>query len=107
MKTSRLLFSSVAALSLLGTSACVTDPNTGEKKVSRTAIGGVGGAVVGGLLGGVIGGKTARIVGAVAGGAVGDRKSVVEGKSVSVRVDLGGRSIIKKKKEHKSITTEN
>src|SRR3546814_18897805 len=29
---------------------------------------------------------------------VGDRKSVVEGKSVSVRVDLGGRRIIKKKK---------
>src|SRR3546814_13021956 len=30
--------------------------------------------------------------------AVEDRKSVVEGKSVSVSVDLGGRSIIKKKK---------
>src|SRR3546814_13884615 len=29
--------------------------------------------------------------------AIGDRKSVVEGKSVSVRVDLGGRLIIKKK----------
>src|SRR3546814_20975534 len=28
---------------------------------------------------------------------VGDRKSVVSGKSVSVRVDLGGRRIIKKK----------
>src|SRR3546814_11187472 len=28
-----------------------------------------------------------------------DRKSVVEGESVSVRVDLGGRRIIKKKKE--------
>src|SRR3546814_18108802 len=28
-----------------------------------------------------------------------DRKSVVEGKSVSVRVDLGGRRIIKTKKE--------
>src|SRR3546814_19229264 len=28
---------------------------------------------------------------------IGDRKSVVEGKSVSVRVDLGGRRIIKKK----------
>src|SRR3546814_2777671 len=27
-----------------------------------------------------------------------DRKSVVEGKSVSVRVDLGGRRIIKKKR---------
>src|SRR3546814_12541085 len=33
--------------------------------------------------------------------ANGDRKSVVEGTSVSVRVDLGGRRIIKKK------TTEN
>src|SRR3546814_11060577 len=31
----------------------------------------------------------------------GDRKSVVYGKSVSVRVDLGGRSQFKKKKEKK------
>src|SRR3546814_13404067 len=31
----------------------------------------------------------------------GDRKSVVSGKSVSVRVDLGGRRIIKKKKKEK------
>src|SRR3546814_14071856 len=30
-----------------------------------------------------------------------DRKSVVEGKSVSVRVDLGGRRIIKKKNKKK------
>src|SRR3546814_8770872 len=30
---------------------------------------------------------------------LGDRKSVVEGKSESVRVDLGGRRIIKKKKK--------
>src|SRR3546814_18577641 len=29
----------------------------------------------------------------------GDRKSVVEGKSVSVRVDLGGRRIIKKNRQ--------
>src|SRR3546814_16083768 len=35
-----------------------------------------------------------------------DRKSVVEGKSVSVRVDLGGRRINKKKKhEEKNIKT--
>src|SRR3546814_15560473 len=36
-----------------------------------------------------------------------DRKSVVEGKSVSVRVDLGGRRVIKKKKqrEHQNKTT--
>src|SRR3546814_19459916 len=30
-----------------------------------------------------------------------DRKSVVSGKSVSVRVDLGGRRVIKTKKKHK------
>src|SRR3546814_13244523 len=45
---------------------------------------------------------------AVAGGstnaAKGDRKSVVEGKSVSVRVDLGGRRIIKKKKNKNTNT---
>src|SRR3546814_11523315 len=33
-----------------------------------------------------------------------DRKSVVSGKSVSVRVDLGGRRIIKKKITHKIIS---
>src|SRR3546814_18899673 len=33
-----------------------------------------------------------------------DRKSVVSGKSVSVRVDLGGRRIIKKKKTTNEIT---
>ncbi len=77
MKTSRIMISSIAALSLLGMSGCVTDPNTGERKISRTAIGGAGGAGLGYLLGGLIGGKTARIVGAglggVAGGAVGYR----------------------------------
>lgn len=61
----------LASVSLLTVTACVTDPNTGEQKISRTAVGGVGGAVLGGLLGGVIGGKTGRIVGAVAGGAAG------------------------------------
>jgi outer membrane protein OmpA-like peptidoglycan-associated protein len=78
MKTSRLLTSAAAVLSLITVSACVTDPNTGERKVSRTAIGGAGGAGLGYLLGSVIGGKTARILGAgiggVAGGAVGYQK---------------------------------
>src|SRR3546814_16119260 len=36
-----------------------------------------------------------------------DRKSVVEGRSVSVRVDLGGRRIIKKKKNNKSANRNN
>jgi outer membrane protein OmpA-like peptidoglycan-associated protein len=69
MNKTRALIAGFAALSL--TTACVTDPNTGERKVSRTAIGGLGGALGGYLLGGLIGGNTARIAGAVAGGAIG------------------------------------
>lgn len=71
MKKSRLLISTFAAFSLVTVSGCVTDPNTGEKKISRTAIGGVGGTVAGMLLGGLIGGKTGRIVGAGIGGVAG------------------------------------
>lgn len=71
MKKSRLLISGLAAVSLMTVSGCVTDPNTGEKKVSRTAIGGAGGALAGLLLGGLIGGKTGRIVGAGIGGVAG------------------------------------
>src|SRR3546814_12561739 len=36
-----------------------------------------------------------------------DRKSVVEGKGVSVRVDLGGRRIIKKKKKRQHTLMQN
>lgn len=106
MKKSRLLLSSVAALSLVTVSACVTDPNTGEKKVSRTAIGGVGGAIVGGLLGGVIGGKTGRIIGAglggIAGGVIGykmdqqikELKEATAGSGVDVTETDNGSAIL-------------
>ena len=72
--SSRIAVASVAAMSLM-LAGCVTDPNTGHKKVSRTAIG-IGVGVAGGLLlGGVIGGVAGRIIGAgiggVAGGSVG------------------------------------
>ena len=65
------LATALVATSLVSLSACVTDPNTGERKVSRTAIGTAGGAGLGYLLGDIIGGKTARIVGAGIGGAAG------------------------------------
>lgn len=71
MKKARILVSAIASVSLLSLGGCVTDPNTGEQKISRTAIGGVGGAGLGYLLGGLIGGKTARIVGAGIGAAAG------------------------------------
>jgi len=106
MKTPRLIISGLAAVSLVGLSACVTDPNTGEQKVSRTAIGGVGGAGLGYLLGDLIGGKTARIVGAgigAAGGAyVGYRmdqqikelKESTAGSGVDVTETPDGESIL-------------
>ncbi|MBC2670276.1 OmpA family protein [Novosphingobium piscinae] len=71
MKKSRVFVSSLCAVSLLSLSACVTDPNTGERKVSRTAIGGGVGALGGLLLGGLIGGGTGRIIGAGIGGIAG------------------------------------
>lgn len=106
MKKSRILTASLAAVSLLTVSACVTDPNTGEKKVSRTVLGGAGGAVLGGLLGGVIGGKTGRIVGAVGGAAAGgyvgykmdqqikELKEQTAGSGVDVSEVDGGEAIL-------------
>ncbi len=76
-KKPRIIGMALAAVSLVSLSACVTDPNTGERYASRTAIGGVAGAGLGYLLGGLIGGKTGRILGAgiggVAGGVVGNQ----------------------------------
>ena len=106
MKKSRLLVASAAVLSLATVSACVTDPNTGNQKVSRTAIGAVGGALAGGLLGDVIGGKTGRIIGAgvggIAGGVVGntmDRqikelKESTAGSGVDVTPTDDGKAIL-------------
>ena len=106
MNKHRWLISGLTAGALMATSACVTDPNTGKKTISRTAIGGVGGVVVGGLLGGLIGGKTGRIVGAglggVAGAAVGytmDKqiktlKEQTAGSGVDVSETDGGKAIL-------------
>ena len=103
---SRWLVSGFAALSLLTVSACVTDPNTGEKKVSRTVLGTGGGALAGMLLGGLIGGKTGRIVGAgiggVAGGIIGykmdkqikELKEQTAGSGVDVTETDNGKAIL-------------
>jgi outer membrane protein OmpA-like peptidoglycan-associated protein len=63
---------------MLPLSACVTDPETGNRTISKAAIGGVGGALGGYLLGDLIGGRRDRTekivgagIGAVAGAGVG------------------------------------
>ena len=106
MQFSRKVTAGLACLSLVTVSACVTDPNTGERKISRTAIGGVGGALAGTLLGGLIGGRTARIAGAVAGGALGgyvgyrmdqqikELREQTAGSGVDVSETDGGQAIL-------------
>ncbi len=63
---------------LLTTTACITDPNTGERRISKAAIGAAVGGGAGLLLGDLIGGRRDRTeqivgagIGAIAGGAVG------------------------------------
>jgi outer membrane protein OmpA-like peptidoglycan-associated protein len=70
------LVPAIAALAL--TSACVTDPVTGEQRISKAGIGAIGGAVGGYLLGDIIGGRRDRTekilgagIGAVAGAGIG------------------------------------
>ncbi len=77
MKKNQIISFAVMA-SLLPLSACVTDPETGNRTISKAAIGGVGGALGGYLLGDLIGGRRDRTekivgagIGAVAGAGVG------------------------------------
>lgn len=67
---------SIGALALTG---CVTDPETGQKRISKAAIGGIGGALGGYLLGDLVGGRSSRTeeilgagIGAIAGAGIGN-----------------------------------
>lgn len=78
MPVPKRILAATGAAALLATAACVTDPQTGERRVSKAAIGAVIGGGAGYLLGEVLGGRrdrTERIVGAgigaIAGGAIG------------------------------------
>ena len=75
-------FRTLTALALgsaLTVTACTTNPETGRREISRTAVGAVLGAGAGYLLGDVIGGRNDRTeqiigagIGAIAGGAIGN-----------------------------------
>jgi len=78
MRIASKVLTAGALSSLVLTAACVTDPVTGQRHISKAAIGGVGGAVGGYLLGDLVGGRndrTEKIVGAgiagIAGTAIG------------------------------------
>jgi outer membrane protein OmpA-like peptidoglycan-associated protein len=72
MRSKFLAAAAIAAL--VTTSACTTDPETGERRISKTAIGGIGGVLGGYLLGDLVGGRrdrTEKILGAGIGGLAG------------------------------------
>ncbi len=74
----RIIAAAFTAALLSTTAACVTDPNTGERRISKAAIGAVAGGVGGYFLGDLVGGRRDRTekiigagIGAVAAGAIG------------------------------------
>ncbi|MGC4252026.1 MAG: OmpA family protein [Sphingobium sp.] len=78
MKTSYRIMSAMGLAAMLATTACTTDPETGNRQVSKAAIGGIGGALGGYLLGDLVGGRHDRTekilgagIGAVAGAGIG------------------------------------
>lgn len=77
MKKSQMITLTLLAVTL-PLSACVTDPETGNRTISKAAIGGIGGALGGYLIGDLVGGRRDRTekilgagIGAVAGAGVG------------------------------------
>lgn len=78
MRSFHRLGATALVASLLATTACTTNPETGRRTISKTAIGALGGTVAGFFLGDLIGGRRDRTekilgagIGAVAGGLVG------------------------------------
>ena len=71
MPVSKRVTTALAAALLATTAACISDPNTGEQRVSKAAIGAGVGAVGGAVL---TGGHPAGVVGgAVVGGVIGNQ----------------------------------
>ncbi|WP_336974117.1 OmpA family protein [Sphingobium aromaticiconvertens] len=87
MRISHRIMGAAGLAAMLTTAACTTDPNTGQRQISKAAIGGIGGALGGYLLGDLVGGRRDRTekilgagIGAIAGAGVGSYMDAQERK---------------------------
>lgn len=74
MRLRSAIIAGLAGSALVATAGCTTDPETGQQRISKAAIGGIGGALGGYLLGDLVGGRhdrTEKVVGAGIGGIAG------------------------------------
>lgn len=85
---------SLAALSLI-ISSCTTDPYTGERKISNTALYGGGGALAGALVGQLAGKDTkSTLIGAAIGGAAGAGAGYyLDNQESKLRAELQGTGV--------------
>jgi outer membrane protein OmpA-like peptidoglycan-associated protein len=74
MNSKTIKLTALASIGALALTGCVTDPETGKQTISKAAIGGIGGALGGYLLGDLVGGRhdrTEKILGAGIGAVAG------------------------------------
>ena len=74
MRLRSAIIAGLAGSALVATAGCTTDPETGQQRISKAAISGIGGARGGYLLGDLVGGRhdrTEKVVGAGIGGIAG------------------------------------
>ena len=97
MRISHHILGTAGLAAMLATTACTTDPNTGQRQISKAAIGGIGGALGGYLLGDLVGGRRDRTekilgagIGAVAGAGIGAYMDAQERK---LREDTAGSGV--------------
>ena len=99
MKSTKFAGIGFATLAMVGMAGCVTNPETGNKVISKAAIGGLGGAVGGYFLGDLVGGKRDRTekivgagIGAVAGAGIGyyldEQQKKLERQTAGTGVDV-------------------
>jgi len=94
---SRKLIAAVSVPALLVTAGCVTNPETGQRQLSKAGIGAIGGAAGGALLGTLVGGRHSRTealvgagIGALAGGAVG---AYMDNQEKKLRAETAGSGV--------------